>query len=53
MGLLQMLGEGKLKPAICKKYSLDQLAQGLDDLANRRTYGKAVLMIKDSKSSKL
>lgn len=54
MGLLQMLGEGQLKPAVYQqRYTLDNLAQALDDLANRRTYGKAVLTIKDSKSSKL
>lgn len=46
--LLALLASGKLKPILFKgEYTLDTLAKGLDDLEHRRTWGKAVVRVRE------
>lgn len=43
--LLDLIGEGKLKPVVYEQVyrGFDGVTQGLNALANRRTWGKAVV----------
>jgi NADPH:quinone reductase-like Zn-dependent oxidoreductase len=42
--LLALLASGKLKPVLFTGYTLDE---GLDDLEHRRTWGKAVVRVRE------
>src|SRR5262249_21782270 len=42
--LLRMYEDGASRPVICERYPLDRVAEGLNALASRRTYGKVVLI---------
>ncbi len=42
--ILQWIAEGKLRPHIHREYSLDQTAEALEDLANRKVTGKAIVL---------
>ncbi len=42
--ILQWVLEGKLKPHVYKKYTLEQTSDALDDLANRKVKGKAIII---------
>lgn len=41
--LFELYAEGKLKPHVCKTYPLEQAADALNDLLERRVTGKVVL----------
>jgi NADPH2:quinone reductase len=43
--LLQWIAEGRLKPVISARYPLERAGDAINDLANRRIIGKAVLEI--------
>ena len=43
--LMQLHADGKLKPIIWKQYPLEKVAEALDALAARKTFGKIVLMV--------
>jgi len=46
--LLALLASGKLKPVLYTgQYTLDTLDKGLDDLEHRRTWGKAVVRVRE------
>ena len=46
--LLALLASGKLKPILFRgEYTLGTLAKGLDDLEHRRTWGKAVVRVRE------
>ena len=46
--LLALLGSGRLKPAVYSgNYTLETLSQGLQDLENRKTWGKAVVHVRE------
>ncbi|KAI0259110.1 NAD-P-binding protein [Gloeopeniophorella convolvens] len=46
--LLALLASGKLKPVLFSgEYTLDTLGKGLDDLEHRRTWGKAVVRVRE------
>lgn len=46
--LHRLFTTGKLKPVIYHEvFPLDRLVEGLDAIAQRKTYGKAILHIKD------
>jgi NADPH:quinone reductase-like Zn-dependent oxidoreductase len=45
-----MYKAGIIKPAITKKYPLDQAAQCLNDFANRKVTGKVVVVVDQSKA---
>ena len=46
--LLALLASGKLRPILFTgEYTLDTLAKGLDDLEHRRTWGKAVVRVRE------
>jgi Zinc-binding dehydrogenase len=46
--LLALLASGKLKPVLFTgRYTLDTLTKGLDDLEHRRTWGKAVIRVRE------
>jgi NADPH2:quinone reductase len=43
----QMLGwmaEGKLRPLVSRRYKLDETAQALNDMAERKVTGKVVIV---------
>jgi len=42
--LFSMYGRGEIKPVVCREYPLSDAPLALQDLAGRRTYGKAVLV---------
>ncbi len=46
--LMTWFAEGKIKPHISASYPLEQAAQALNDMMNRRVMGKAVLLIHGS-----
>ena len=43
--LLEMYGQGKLKPHVCQTFSMDQAGEALYTLMNRRAQGKVVITI--------
>jgi NADPH2:quinone reductase len=46
--LLALFASGKLKPILFTgEYTLDTVAKGLDDLEHRRTWGKAVVRVRE------
>jgi NADPH:quinone reductase-like Zn-dependent oxidoreductase len=46
--LLGLFGSGRLKPAVyTRNYTLETLTQGLQDLENRKTWGKAVVRVRE------
>jgi NADPH2:quinone reductase len=46
--LLALLVSGKLGPILFTgEYTLDSLTKGLDDLEHRRTWGKAVVRVRE------
>lgn len=46
-----MLGSGRAKPVIyTDTYPLEQYAAGLKDLEDRKTWGKAVIRIREEKT---
>jgi len=46
--LLELFGSGRLKPVVYSgKYTLETLTQGLQDLENRKTWGKAVVRVRE------
>ncbi|KAH8991185.1 NAD-P-binding protein [Lactarius akahatsu] len=46
--LLELLASGRLKPVVYSgKYTLETLTQGLQDLENRKTWGKAVVRVRE------
>jgi NADPH:quinone reductase len=46
--LLGLLGSGRLRPVVYDgKYTLETLSQGLQDLENRKTWGKAVVRVRE------
>jgi NADPH2:quinone reductase len=50
--LLELLASGKVTPVVYEQvYTLETLVQGLDDLEKRKTWGKAIVMVRqDGKS---
>jgi len=54
MALLELIAQGRLKPAVFEKIyeGLESVPQGLKDLAERKTWGKAVVRVRpnDKKS---
>jgi NADPH2:quinone reductase len=42
--MIDWIREGKLRPHVSKRYSLDETPQALDDMANRRVTGKVVIV---------
>ena len=44
--LLAMASAGTIDPPLYPPYAFDQAAQALQDLADRKTYGKVVALIK-------
>ena len=48
---MRLFSERKLVPAVFDKVydGLEEVAQGLDDLEKRRTWGKAVVRVRDTK----
>jgi NADPH2:quinone reductase len=49
--LMRLFSERKLVPSVFDKVydGLEEVAQGLDDLEKRRTWGKAVVRVRDTK----
>ncbi|KAH9023915.1 NAD-P-binding protein [Lactarius pseudohatsudake] len=46
--LLELLASGRLKPVVYSvEYTLETLTQGLQDLENRKTWGKAVVRVRE------
>jgi len=46
--LLELFSSGRLKPVVYSgKYTLETLTQGLQDLENRKTWGKAVIRVRE------
>ncbi|KAH9033211.1 alcohol dehydrogenase [Lactarius deliciosus] len=46
--LLELLASGRLKPVVyIGEYTLETLTQGLQDLENRKTWGKAVVRVRE------
>ena len=46
--LLGLFGSGRLKPVVYGgNYTLETLTQGLQDLENRKTWGKAVVRVRE------
>jgi len=45
-----MYKAGTIKPAVTKRYPLEQAAQCLNDFANRKVTGKVVVVIDDPKA---
>ncbi|KAI0267827.1 NAD-P-binding protein [Gloeopeniophorella convolvens] len=46
--LLELLGSGRLKPVIYDaNYTLETLSQGLQDLESRKTWGKAIVRVRE------
>jgi NADPH:quinone reductase len=41
--IFDWIDAGKLRPHVTRRYSLDQTAQALDDMGNRRVSGKIVI----------
>jgi len=41
--LFELYGQGKIRPVIYKRYSLEELPQALAALGGRRTYGKVIV----------
>jgi NADPH2:quinone reductase len=42
--MVEWIKEGKLAPHVTRRYTLDETAQALDDMANRRVTGKVVIV---------
>jgi NADPH2:quinone reductase len=51
--LMRLFSERKLVPAVFDKVydGLEEVARGLDDLEKRRTWGKAVVRVRDTKGN--
>lgn len=49
-----MFASGRVKPVVYSKvYRLEHLAEGLEALERRETWGKTIIRVKDEKSAKL
>jgi NADPH2:quinone reductase len=47
--LLALLASGRVRPVVYERvYTLETLVQGLDDLEKRRTWGKAIVRVRDA-----
>ncbi len=46
--LVQWLREGRLKPRVCARYPLEQAADAMADLLERRVTGKVVLQVREA-----
>jgi NADPH:quinone reductase len=42
--MIDWIREGKLRPHVSKRYTLDETPQALDDMAHRRVTGKIVIV---------
>ena len=46
--LLELFASGRLKPVVYSgKYTLETVGEGLQDLENRKTWGKAVVRVRE------